>query len=90
MAGGVGAFDAVALGKALAGKVAVVQPFIDDSFEGLGGGGSARDIETILQLVHLYFTRPRADATAFGVMIGQLKSLVANRRSTPRRSSTMP
>jgi zinc protease len=81
--GGVGDFDAVALGKALAGKVAVVAPFMEDSFAGLAGGGSARDLETILQLVHLFFTRPRADATAFEVMTGQLQSLVAHRRSTP-------
>jgi zinc protease len=82
-AGGVGAFDVVGLSKVLAGKVASVTPVIDDTFEGLVGGGSAKDVETILQLVYLYFTQPRADATAFGVMTGQLKTLLANRRATP-------
>jgi zinc protease len=82
-AGGVAGFDAVALDKVLAGKVATVVPFIDDSSEGLAGGGSARDIETIQQLAYLRFTKPRADATAFGVMTGQLKSLAANRRANP-------
>jgi zinc protease len=82
-AGGLGAFDAVALDKVLAGKVATVVPFIEESFEGLAGGGSARDIETILQLVHLRFTKPRADATAFGVIQEQLKSLAANRSANP-------
>jgi zinc protease len=82
-AGGVGAFDVVGLNKVLAGKVASVTPIIDDTFEGLAGGGSARDLETILQLVYLYFTQPRADATAFGVMTSQLKTLLANRRATP-------
>jgi len=82
-AGGVGALDAVGLNKVLAGKVASVTPIIDDTFEGLVGGGSARDLETILQLVYLYFTQPRADATAFGVMTSQLKTLLANRGATP-------
>lgn len=84
-AGGVGDFDAVALNKVLSGTVATVIPFVDDSYVGLGGGGSARDLETILQLVHLHFTRPRADATAFEVLKGQLKTIVANRRESPER-----
>ncbi len=83
--GGVGAFDAVALDKVLAGKVAAVVPFVDDAYAGLAGGGSARDLETILQLVYLYFTQPRADATAFGVLSSQLKSIVANRSESPER-----
>ena len=82
-AGGLGAFDAVALDKVLAGKVATVLPFVEESFEGLAGGGSARDLETLLQLVHLRFTKPRADATAFGVIQEQLKSLAANRNANP-------
>jgi zinc protease len=82
-AGGLGAFDAVALDKVLAGKVATVLPFIEESFEGLAGGGSARDIETLLQLVYLRFTKPRADATAYGVMVEQLKSIAANRGANP-------
>jgi zinc protease len=82
-AGGLAGFDAVALDKMLAGKVATALPFFEESFEGMGGGGSARDIETLLQLVYLRFTKPRADATAFGVLMGQLKSLAANRRSDP-------
>ncbi len=84
-AGGVGDFDAVALNKVLAGKVATVVPFVDDSFVGLAGGGSVRDLETILQLVHLHFTRPRADATAFAVLKSQLRTIVANRRESPER-----
>ncbi len=82
-AGGLGGFDAVTLDKVLAGKVATVLPFFEESFEGLAGGGSARDLETLLQLVYLRFTKPRADATAFGVMLDQVKSLAANRRSNP-------
>jgi zinc protease len=82
-AGGLAGFDAVTLDKVLAGRVATVMPFVEESFEGLAGGGSARDLETLLQLVHLRFTSPRADATAFGVMLEQVKSLAANRRSDP-------
>ncbi len=82
-AGGLAGFDAVTLDKVLAGKVATVLPFVEESFEGLAGGGSARDLETLLQLVYLRFTSPRADSTAFGVMQEQVTSLAANRRSDP-------
>jgi len=81
-AGGLGGFDAVALDKVLAGKVATVLPFFEESFEGwrVELGPRSRDpLAARLPPV----TKPRADATAFGVMIEQVKSLAANRRSDP-------
>ena len=81
--GGVGAFDLVGLRKVLSGKMASVTPVINDTHEGFTGGGSARDIETIFQLIYLYFTKPRADPAIFGVMTGQMKAFLANRSATP-------
>ncbi len=82
-AGGVGAFDLTALRKVLSGTVVSVSPTIDETTEGLAGGASGKDLETMFQLIHLYFTKPRADATVFDVMTGQMKSLVANRAAMP-------
>jgi zinc protease len=82
-AGGVGSFDATGLRNALSGKVAVVSPTIGDTREGMSGGGSVKDIETILQLVYLYFTSPRADASIFTVMTDQMRMLLVNRRVMP-------
>ncbi len=66
-ASGVGQLDADALGKALAGKRVAVGSEIDDTSESIEGSGSARDLETMLQLIHLRMTAPRKDEEAFNV-----------------------
>ena len=45
----------------LAGEAASVSAFIDDTDEGLSGGASPKDLETMFQLIYLTFTEPRAD-----------------------------
>jgi zinc protease len=81
--GGVGKFSLNELSKVLAGKVALVQPQIGDSDQGVSGGGSAKDLETIFQLIYLTFTQPRADPDMFNLVTGQLKSVLANQSATP-------
>lgn len=82
-AGGVGSFSAVELDKMLAGRTAVVVPFIDDFAQGMSGGSNQQDLETMFQLIYLRFTAPRADPTAFGVLSSQFTSLLANRMASP-------
>ena len=82
-AGGLGKFSAVDLRKQLAGKVATVRPIVGETEEGLTGGGSPKDIETLFQLIYLTFTAPRADAEAFKVLTSQTKALIANQQALP-------
>jgi len=82
-AGGVGRFSAVQLDKLLAGKAAVVTPFINEIDEGMGGGSTPQDLETMFQLIYLRFTQPRADPTAFNAVASQAKALLANRMASP-------
>jgi zinc protease len=82
-AGGVGNFDVIQLRNALSGKAASVTPFIDDTDEGLTGGASPKDLETMFQLIYLSFTQPRADATVFGAMTTQMKAMLANQQASP-------
>ncbi|MBE3072476.1 MAG: insulinase family protein, partial [Acidobacteria bacterium] len=82
-AGGVGAFDAIQLRNALSGKAASVTAFIDDTDEGLAGGASPKDLETMFQLIYLEFTQPRADATVFKVITTQMKAMLANQQASP-------
>jgi zinc protease len=82
-AGGVGAFSATDLRKLLADKVASARPTIGELEEGLSGNGSKRDLETMFQLVYLAFTAPRPDPTAFAVLAGQAKAMLANQRVVP-------
>jgi zinc protease len=82
-AGGVGRFSAVTLDKILAGKAVAVTPFIDEIDEGLGGGSTPQELETMFQLIYLRFTQPRADPTAFAAMASQARGLLANQMASP-------
>jgi zinc protease len=81
--GGVGRFSATELEKALAGKSVNVNPSIGAYEEGIAGGGSPKDADTIFQLIYLYFTAPRADTAAFLSYQTRVKALVANRGASP-------
>jgi len=82
-AGGLGKFNAIELRKVLAGKVASVRPLIGELEEGLSGGASPKDLETLFQLIYLTFTQPRADAAIFGVLTSQMKSVLASQMASP-------
>jgi zinc protease len=82
-AGGVGRFNAVTLDRILTGKAVVVRPFIDEIDEGMNGGSTPQDLETLFQLLYLRFTQPRADPTAFAAMASQARGLLANRLASP-------
>lgn len=82
-ASGVGAFNATELDKALAGKTVTVGPYIGSYEQGVTGSGSPGDAETMLQLVYLYFTAPRADPAAFAAFQTRMKELLANRSASP-------
>lgn len=82
-AGGLGPFDAIQLRNALAGKAGSVTAFIGDTEEGLAGGASPKDLETMFQLIHLTFTQPRADATVFKVFADQMTAMLASQQASP-------
>ncbi|HET6582386.1 MAG TPA: insulinase family protein, partial [Nannocystaceae bacterium] len=84
--GGVGEHDATALRKILAGKVAQMRPYIDELEEGLRGSASPRDVETMLQLAHLYFTAPRRDDDAFQAWMTTEREGIKNRDLNPQFS----
>jgi zinc protease len=82
-AGGVGSFNATALTKKLAGKRADVSASIDDESEGLSGGASAKDLETLFQLAWLRVTQPRVDSGAVEALRNQARAALLNRRNDP-------
>lgn len=81
--GGVGEFDQVQLEKALAGRAVTVSPSVGQTEEGISGSASPRDLETLLQLVHLYFTAPRADSVAFAAFQTRVRAYLDNRDRNP-------
>lgn len=81
--GGVGDLSNIALGKAMTGKVASVSAAISELEETLSGRASKKDLEAMFQLAYLRVTAPRADPAIFGVMMGQMKMMMANMQASP-------
>jgi len=80
---GVGAFNSIELNKKLAGKVVSVRPYITDLAEGIRGSASPQDIETMFQLIYLYFTAPRQDEDYFKSYLSRMKGFIENRSASP-------
>jgi zinc protease len=79
----VGRFSGVTLDKMLSGKAIAVVPFINELEEGMRGGSTPQDLETMFQLLYLRFTQPRADPTAFAAATAQARALLANQMASP-------
>ncbi len=80
---GIGSFNAIDLGKKLAGKAAGVGPSIGSTSEGLSGHASPKDLETLFQLAYLDFTAPRLDSAAFGAWKNQAAAYFADKGTDP-------
>ena len=81
---GVGNFSPVDLHKALTGKTARVTPAISDISEGMSGNSSVKDIESMMQLMYLYFTSPRLDTSLFKSYIQKNKAQLAFLSANPQ------
>jgi zinc protease len=80
---GISEFNQGQLDKMLADKNVNVSPYISDISQGIRGNSSPRDFETALQLIYLYFTKPRKDAEIWQGTISQTKALLTNRALDP-------
>jgi zinc protease len=80
---GLGEFDKVSLDKKLSGILAYVNPVIRENSEGFEGSCSVKDMETMLQMVNLYFTAPRTDEVAFNAFIKRLQAILDNKALEP-------
>ena len=81
--GGVGNFSATDLPKVLAGKKVRVNPYIDTYSEGMSGQCTPKDLETMMQIIYLYFTAPRADEEAFQSYAQRTKASLENQELNP-------
>ncbi|MCA0232272.1 MAG: insulinase family protein [Bacteroidetes bacterium] len=80
---GIGEFNTPALKKYLTGKVANVSPFVGENEEGFSGNCSPKDLETALQLVYGYFTKPRKDDDIIKGFLTSQRSAIQNRNASP-------
>ena len=80
---GIGSFSPTDLNKILAGKTVSVRPFIGTLSEGMNGSATPKDLETMFQLIYLYFTSPNKDMDLFQSFIDKSKALYKNLLSNP-------
>jgi zinc protease len=81
--GGLGNFNLLTLQKKLAGTIAGATPHISELEQGFSGSSSVKDLETMFQLVYLYFTAPRKDSSAFLSYKQRLYGILQNRNDRP-------
>ncbi len=80
---GLGTYTNADLDKYLKGKIANVRPYISETSEGLYGSASPQDLETMMQMIYLYFTAPRKDTSGYKSYMDQQKAFVENRSLDP-------
>lgn len=81
---GVGEFNQIDMEKLMTGKNVSINPYISELREGISGSSTPKDVETMFQLIHLYFTAPRKDEKAFQSMMNNNKALFKNLSSNPQ------
>jgi zinc protease len=81
--GGLGPFNPTALGKKMTGIRARASANVSIWNEGISGGASRKDLETMFQLVYLRFTQPRVDSSAYAAFRNQVRSMLVNADNDP-------
>ncbi len=83
---GKGEFNAIDLGKKLAGKIARLSPSLGAYNESFSGSSSVKDFETLTQLVYLLFTGTRTDDESFQALMNQYHTVLVNAGKDPNRT----
>jgi len=81
--GSLAKFSRVELNKKLAGKIVSVNPSIGETYESISASASPQDIETMFQMLYLYFTDVRQDSAAYLAYRAMLKTNLENRNLDP-------
>ncbi len=81
---GLGAFSSTELQKALAGKVANADLTLSGQLFTMASGSSTpKDVETMLQMLYLYFTNINKDQKSFDNLMSQYEVALKNRSLSP-------
>jgi zinc protease len=82
-ASGLGNFSPTELGKVLTGKIANATLVMTDRRMGVSGSSTPKDVETMLQLTYLYFTKIKKDDDAFNQLMQGYETSLKNRDLNP-------
>jgi zinc protease len=81
---GLGDYDFTGLQKKLSGSTARLNPYINELNEGVNGACSPKDLETMLQLNYLFFTKIRRDESAYNAFISRIRNMIKPMRANPQ------
>lgn len=81
---GVAEFSKSDISKILAGKSVYVAPSISMNSEVMSAQSKTSDLESMFQLMYLYFTSPRVDTSAFKSYVTKKKDLFENLYKEPQ------
>ncbi len=81
---GLDTFKESELLRILSGKQVRLSPYMNATEEGLSGGSNQEDVETMLQLAYLYFTRPRFDSIVLTNYIDRQRRVFEKIDTNPR------
>ena len=82
-ASGLGNFSNTELQKALAGKIASASLDVSRTRVNVDGSSTPNDVETMLQLVHLYFTNIKKDEKSFASFLSGIETTLRNAEVSP-------
>ncbi len=80
---GIGGLSLTDMSKFMSGKIARVSPSIGGFSENFRGSAAPKDLETLFQMVHLYFTALNKDDKAYQSFITKQKSFLGNLMANP-------
>ena len=81
---GIANFSSTQLNKKLKGMTLSISPEISSVSQGFRGSCSPKDLETMMQLINLYYTAPRKDRESFDRDIEALKTQLRMAASQPQ------
>ncbi len=81
MMSGVGELSSTDLEKVLKGKIANSSVSLNSIKETVSGSANVKDIETMMQLVHLRFVQPRFDTQMYDLLKQRLQNSLKNREN---------
>ncbi|MDX1314087.1 MAG: insulinase family protein [Eudoraea sp.] len=81
---GIGGLSLTDMGKFMSGKIVSVRPGIGTLGESFYGSAAPKDLETLFQMVHLYFTSLNKDEKAFNSYVAKQKSFLGNLMANPQ------
>lgn len=80
---GIGQMDHNQLSKFQSTKTFGTSPYISDLEEGIAGSCAPKDLEYLMQYIHMYFTSPRKDKEILDAKVDALKSQLAQMKNSP-------